>query len=116
MDLVSFTGGTETGRAIMAAAGRRLVPTTMELGGKSANIIFDSADLDQALNGALLGIFSNNLDEFFRVRVAEVRRLASLSTAGNRQQYRELLELIQDRVVELQADFERVSFAIMVTT
>jgi acyl-CoA reductase-like NAD-dependent aldehyde dehydrogenase len=60
VDLVSFTGGTETGRAIMAAAGRRLVPTTMELGGKSANIIFDSADLDQALNGALLGIFSNN--------------------------------------------------------
>lgn len=60
VDLVSFTGGTETGRAIMASAGRRLVPATMELGGKSANIIFDSADIDQALNGALLGIFSNN--------------------------------------------------------
>ncbi|NBB84469.1 MAG: aldehyde dehydrogenase family protein [Alphaproteobacteria bacterium] len=59
VDLV-FTGGTETGRAIMAAAGRRLVPCTMELGGKSANIVFDSADIDRALDGALLGIFSNN--------------------------------------------------------
>ena len=60
IDLVSFTGGTETGRSIMAAAGRNLVPCTMELGGKSANIIFASADLDRALEGALQGILSNN--------------------------------------------------------
>lgn len=60
VDLVSFTGGTETGRAIMSAAGRNLVPCTMELGGKSANVIFASADLEQALDGALAGIFSNN--------------------------------------------------------
>ncbi|MEM0953835.1 MAG: polyphosphate kinase 1 [Pseudomonadota bacterium] len=55
-----------------------------------------------------LGIFSNNLDEFFRVRVAEVRRLLSLSTAGNRQQYRELLEKIQTQVVALQDEFDRI--------
>lgn len=60
VDLVSFTGGTETGRRIAALAGERLVPVTMELGGKSANIIFASADLDRALDAALLGIFSNN--------------------------------------------------------
>jgi acyl-CoA reductase-like NAD-dependent aldehyde dehydrogenase len=60
IDLVSFTGGTETGRSIMSAAGRNLVPCTMELGGKSANIIFASADQERALDGALLGIFSNN--------------------------------------------------------
>jgi acyl-CoA reductase-like NAD-dependent aldehyde dehydrogenase len=60
VDLVSFTGGTTTGRAIAAIAGSRLVPVTMELGGKSANIIFETADLDRALDGALLGIFSNN--------------------------------------------------------
>lgn len=60
IDLVSFTGGTETGRAIMSAAGANLVPATMELGGKSANIIFASADQDRALDGALQGIFSNN--------------------------------------------------------
>ena len=60
IDRVSFTGGTETGRHIMAAAAQNLVPCTLELGGKSANIIFASADLDRALDGALLGIFSNN--------------------------------------------------------
>lgn len=60
VDLVSFTGGTETGRAIMAAAGRRLVPCTMELGGKSANIVFASADRERALDAALASIYSNN--------------------------------------------------------
>lgn len=60
VDLISFTGGTETGRTIMSSAGRRLVPTTLELGGKSANIIFESANYERALDGALLGIFSNN--------------------------------------------------------
>ena len=44
----------------MATAGRNLVPCTLELGGKSANIIFSSANQEQALDGALLGIFSNN--------------------------------------------------------
>jgi acyl-CoA reductase-like NAD-dependent aldehyde dehydrogenase len=60
VDLVSFTGGTGTGRAIMSAAGAGLKPCSLELGGKSANIIFASADFDRALDGALLGIFSNN--------------------------------------------------------
>ena len=60
IDLVSFTGGTATGREIMSAAGRNLVPCTLELGGKSANIIFSSANQEQALDGALIGIFSNN--------------------------------------------------------
>lgn len=60
VDLLSFTGGGASGRIIAAAAARRLVPVTMELGGKSANIVFENADLDRALEGALLGIFSNN--------------------------------------------------------
>lgn len=60
VDLISFTGGTTTGRTIMAAAGRRLVPCTMELGGKSANIVFASADRDRALDAALASIYSNN--------------------------------------------------------
>lgn len=57
---ISFTGGTATGRAIMTAAGESLKPAIMELGGKSANIIFDDADFELALDGALIGIFSNN--------------------------------------------------------
>ncbi|MCO8030005.1 aldehyde dehydrogenase [Brevundimonas diminuta] len=60
VDLISFTGGTETGRHIMQAAGRRLKPAAMELGGKSANIIFADADQERALDGALISIFSNN--------------------------------------------------------
>jgi len=60
IDMVGFTGGTRTGAAIMAAAGRNLKPCILELGGKSANIIHPSADLDRALDGALAGIYSNN--------------------------------------------------------
>lgn len=60
VDLVAFTGGTETGRTIMQAAGRRLKPSAVELGGKSANIIFADADQERALDGALISIFSNN--------------------------------------------------------
>jgi acyl-CoA reductase-like NAD-dependent aldehyde dehydrogenase len=60
VDLVSFTGGTATGRSVMATAGSGLKPCSLELGGKSANIVFASADLERALDGALLGIFSNN--------------------------------------------------------
>ncbi len=60
VDVVAFIGGTETGREIGAAAGRGLKPYLAELGGKSANIITARADLDRALDAALLGIFSNN--------------------------------------------------------
>lgn len=60
VDLVKFIGGTETGKSIMAAAAGGLKEVGLELGGKSANIIFADADLDDALNGALLGIYSNN--------------------------------------------------------
>ena len=60
VDLVSFTGGTPTGRVIMRTAGELLKPASVELGGKSANIIFDDADFERAVDGALLGIFTNN--------------------------------------------------------
>lgn len=60
IDMVGFTGGTVTGRAIAAAAGRNLKPVALELGGKSANIIFESANLEQALDGALDSIYRNN--------------------------------------------------------
>jgi polyphosphate kinase len=55
-----------------------------------------------------LGIFSNNMDEFFRVRVAEVRRLISVSSGKPHQQAKDLLADIQDRVVQLQKEFEHV--------
>lgn len=55
---ISFTGSPGVGRQIAAAAGARLVPVTMELGGKSPNMIFADADLDKAIVGALAGIFA----------------------------------------------------------
>ena len=55
-----------------------------------------------------LGIFSNNADEFFRVRVAEVRRLIAVSTGENKQQSKDLLQAIQKRVVEFQSEFDRI--------
>jgi betaine-aldehyde dehydrogenase len=57
--LVTFTGGTVTGRAIARAAGDRLIPALLELGGKSPNIVFADADVDQAVAGAVFAIFSN---------------------------------------------------------
>ncbi|CAM4149926.1 aldehyde dehydrogenase [Bordetella tumulicola] len=57
--MVSFTGGTETGRAIGAIAGRRLIPVGLELGGKSPHIVFEDADLDRAVAGVISGIFGS---------------------------------------------------------
>ena len=57
IDKVSFTGSPGVGRQIAAEAGRSLVPVTLELGGKSPNIIFNDANLDRAVVGALAGIF-----------------------------------------------------------
>ena len=55
-----------------------------------------------------LGIFSNNLDEFFRVRVAEVRRWISLSSGQQRQQAKKLLAAIQFQVIALQEEFDKL--------
>jgi len=60
IDMVAFTGGTRTGKAIMAAAGAQLKPCILELGGKSANIIHESAVFERALDGALASVYSNN--------------------------------------------------------
>ncbi len=60
-----------------------------------------------------LGIFSNNLDEFFRVRVAEVRRLISVSRGTERQAAKDLLQLIQREVVALQKEFDAIYASLM---
>jgi aldehyde dehydrogenase (NAD+) len=60
VDKVAFTGSTEVGRLIMEAAAKsNLKRVTLELGGKSPNIIFEDTDLDEAVEGAHLGLFSN---------------------------------------------------------
>lgn len=55
---VVFVGSVPTGRLIAEAAARRLLPCVLELGGKSANIVFEDADLDRAVIGAQAAIFS----------------------------------------------------------
>lgn len=56
---VSFTGSLDVGRRIAEAAARRLVPATLELGGKSPVIVFPDADLDRAARAVGFGIFGN---------------------------------------------------------
>jgi acyl-CoA reductase-like NAD-dependent aldehyde dehydrogenase len=58
--VVGFIGGTETGKRIMADAAGSLKKVGLELGGKSANIVHRSANLDRAVDGALLSIFAGN--------------------------------------------------------
>lgn len=55
---IAFTGGSAAGKAIAAAVGARLGHVTLELGGKSANIVFGDANLDAAEAGVLAGIFA----------------------------------------------------------
>jgi betaine-aldehyde dehydrogenase len=59
VDKIAFTGGTETGRLIAVAAAQTFKKCSLELGGKSAQIVFADADLEKAVDGAILGIFTN---------------------------------------------------------
>jgi acyl-CoA reductase-like NAD-dependent aldehyde dehydrogenase len=59
IDKIAFTGSTATGKLVAETAARTLKRVTLELGGKSPSVIFDDADIDAAVAGALYGIFSN---------------------------------------------------------
>lgn len=58
VDLISFTGSETTGAAVARGAAGHLAEVTLELGGKSANIVFADADLEAAANGLIAGIFA----------------------------------------------------------
>ncbi len=59
IDKITFTGSPRVGRGIMQGASTNFKKITLELGGKSANIIFEDADLDSAIRGSASGIFFN---------------------------------------------------------
>jgi len=59
VDRITFTGESGTGKTIAGAAAANLVPVSLELGGKGANIVFDDADLDNAVAWSIRAIFSN---------------------------------------------------------
>jgi acyl-CoA reductase-like NAD-dependent aldehyde dehydrogenase len=60
VDKIAFTGSTEVGQSVMAAAAGTVKKVSLELGGKSPNIVFADADLEQAVRGAYWGIFLNS--------------------------------------------------------
>jgi polyphosphate kinase len=81
----------------------------------NARVLQEASDQTNPLIARLryLGIFSNNMDEFFRVRVAEVRRLISMSAGGDKQQSKDLLVAIQKKVVNLQKEFDRIYLEVL---
>jgi acyl-CoA reductase-like NAD-dependent aldehyde dehydrogenase len=58
-DLIFFTGSNRNGRAVAAKAAELMIPTVMELGGKDPALVFESCDLQRAVNGITYGSFSN---------------------------------------------------------
>jgi aldehyde dehydrogenase (NAD+) len=78
VDKISFTGGTATGKIILKQAADTLKKVTLELGGKSPNIVFADADLDAAVPGAVRAVFYNQ---------------GEICTAGSRL-------LVEERVLE----------------
>lgn len=120
VDKISFTGSPGVGRRIAQAAGANLKPVTMELGGKSPNIVFDDADFDRALIGALAGIFGatgqtciagsrllvqrgiyDRMVEGLAARASQIRmgdpRLpeTEMGTAANQPQFEKILSFIE---------------------
>ncbi|HWS54211.1 MAG TPA: betaine-aldehyde dehydrogenase [Pyrinomonadaceae bacterium] len=59
IDKLAFTGSTEVGKLVAKAAADNLTKVSLELGGKAPNIVFADADIEQAVNGAMMGIFFN---------------------------------------------------------
>jgi acyl-CoA reductase-like NAD-dependent aldehyde dehydrogenase len=98
VDKIVFTGGTETGRKVMAGAAESLTPVVLELGGKDAAIVLEDANLERAARGILWGAFQNAgqtcisvervfvveevHDLFVRELLGELRRIKAGSTPG----------------------------------
>ncbi len=59
IDKIAFTGSTEVGKIIARTAAENLTKVSLELGGKAPNIVFADADIEQAVSGAMMGIFFN---------------------------------------------------------
>ncbi|GGE51418.1 aldehyde dehydrogenase [Agaricicola taiwanensis] len=125
VDRVSFTGSPGVGRQIAADAGKLLIPVTLELGGKSPNMIFEDANLDQAVTGALAGIFAATgqtciagsrllvqrgiYDEVANRLVERAKKIklgnpldkaTEMGTAANEPQFKRIMQSIENAVKE----------------
>lgn len=96
VDKISFTGSTEVGSSIMKMASDSVKKVTLELGGKSANIILDDADIDAAVTGAVFGTF------FHQGQVCEsgTRVLVAAKI------YDEFIEKMKKRTEELRVGYQ----------
>ncbi|MFA8438413.1 aldehyde dehydrogenase family protein [Pueribacillus sp. YX66] len=117
---IAFTGETTTGKHILQSAAENIKRVTLELGGKSPNIIFEDADLDEAARSALFGIFYNSgqvcqagsrilvhesvYDEFLEKLVARAKKLTvgpgtemknNLGPVISKEQYEKILNYIE---------------------
>lgn len=88
---VSFTGSTTVGSGIGRICGENVVPCTLELGGKSANIIFEDADLDRAVQYVMIGILSTSGE----VCVAGSRLLVQDSI------YERMVEMLREKFIQV---------------
>jgi acyl-CoA reductase-like NAD-dependent aldehyde dehydrogenase len=91
VDHVTFTGGPATARAIARAAAENLTPTSFELGGKSANIVFDDCDLEAAVVGVVAGVFA----------AAGQTCIAGSRALVHRDVYEEFLRRLLERTAEI---------------
>lgn len=119
IDKLAFTGATDTGKRIAASAAENLTRVSLELGGKSPNVVFEDADLEVAANGAIAGIFGATgqtcmagsrllvqesvHDELLERIVARTREIrlgdpmgeqTEMGPVANEPQYRKVLEYI----------------------
>jgi acyl-CoA reductase-like NAD-dependent aldehyde dehydrogenase len=91
---IAFTGSVRTGTEIGIAAGKRIIPVTLELGGKSANIVFEDADLEKAAAGVVLGFTSNT----GQACIAGTRCLVQASI------YERFVEMIRERAAAVRIE------------
>ncbi len=113
---IAFTGGTSVGMGIQRLAAEKLMPTSLELGGKSPTIVCADADLDHAVKGVLFGIFSSSgesciagsrafvhasvYDEFRRRLLEGVKQLRVGDPASERTQMGPLVNMGHRATVE----------------
>ncbi|OZM76887.1 aldehyde dehydrogenase [Pseudonocardia sp. MH-G8] len=123
IDKIAFTGSTATGQAIASQAGKTLKSLSLELGGKSPNIVFADADVDVAINGVIAGIFGASgqtcmagsrilvQDEIYDQVVEELARRADAIVVGDPQD-----DLTQMGTIANRAQLDKVLHYIDVAT
>ncbi|PCJ16513.1 MAG: polyphosphate kinase 1 [Gammaproteobacteria bacterium] len=100
---------------VVSAEQITIIPKELSWLDFNARVLQEAADESVPLIQRVryLGIFSNNMDEYFRVQVADVRRLALFSSPAQRAPYIELLDQIRSKVLALQANFDAIYYDLL---